>query len=84
VLIQDKIDVSWQAYDEKGTAKIWLSTTNQLQTGGNDQYRYYGEVPVSKEHVLLDVKDKPSNFYKILIEGPHNTINRWVIVNQEN
>jgi hypothetical protein len=83
VLIQDKIDVSWQVYDEKGTAKVWLSTANQLQTGGKDHYHYYGEVPVSKGHVLLNVKDKPSDFYKVLIEGPHNTINRWVIVNQK-
>jgi hypothetical protein len=83
VLIQDKIDVSWQVYDEKGSAKIWLSTANQLQTGGKDHYHYYGKVPVSKGHVLLNVKDKPSDFYKVLIEGPHNTINRWVIVNQK-
>jgi predicted AlkP superfamily pyrophosphatase or phosphodiesterase len=83
VLIQEKIDISWQAYDAKGTAKIWLSTTNQLQTGGKDHYHYYGEVPVDKGHFLLDVKNKPSDFYKVLIEGPHNTINRWVIVNQK-
>jgi hypothetical protein len=83
VLIQDKIDVSWQVYDGRGKAKLWLATANQLKTGGKDNYQYYGEVPVSKGHVLLDVKDKPSNFYKILIEGPHNTVNRWVIVDHK-
>lgn len=79
VLIQNSIDVSWQAYATKGTAKIWLATSNNIKTGGKDTYQLVGEVPVGQQHLLVDVKESPADFYKIIVEGPYNAVNRWVV-----
>lgn len=77
-LEKDKIAVQWKVLDKKGTAKIWLSTTNHFKTGGKDEYRLVKEVPVADGAALLDVAQIPSDFYKIVIELPYNSLNRWV------
>lgn len=75
--IQQKLDVSWKAMDPQGTVKVWLSTTNHHKTGGTDEYKLMAEVPVTKEHASLDIKDLPGGFYKVVLEGKENTVNRW-------
>ncbi|HVW98330.1 MAG TPA: alkaline phosphatase family protein [Mucilaginibacter sp.] len=78
--IQGSIDVSWKALNKTGKAKIWVSATNNFKTGGEDSYKLMTEVPVSDQHALISVKDMPPGFYKVCIEAPYNTVNRWVIV----
>lgn len=34
-------------------------------------------MPVGQEHVSIDVKEMPSEFYKAVLGGSENTINRW-------
>jgi hypothetical protein len=58
--------------------KVWLSRTNQFANGQPDEYELMAEVPVEEEGYRLDISDQPSDFYKIVLEGPHNTLNRWV------
>lgn len=74
-----KIDLTWKAIDKKGQAKIWLSTTNNFQTGKTDNYLLVKKVPVSNEKATIDVSTYNSPLYKIVIELPHNTLNRWVV-----
>ncbi|ASU32995.1 alkaline phosphatase family protein [Mucilaginibacter xinganensis] len=78
--VQGNIDVSWKALDQKGNAKIWVAATNNYKDGKPDDYKLMAEVPVSAGHALVSVKDLPSGFYKVCIEAPGNTVNRWVIV----
>ncbi|WP_342645420.1 alkaline phosphatase family protein [Mucilaginibacter sp. CSA2-8R] len=78
--IQGDIDVSWKAFDQKGKVKIWVTTTNNFKTGGLDKYKLLAEVPVSERHALVDVQQMPSNFYKIVLEAPHNLLNKWLVV----
>jgi hypothetical protein len=78
--VQDMLDVSWKALDPKGNAKIWVAVTNNYKTGTPDEYKLLAEVPVSTQHALVSVKDMPSVFYKVVIEAPGNTVNRWFIV----
>ncbi len=78
--VQGNLDVSWKALNEKGNAKIWVAASNNYKTGGTDDYKLLATVPVGKEHVLINVKDIPSKFYKVVIEAEYNTINRWVII----
>ena len=80
VFIQGKIDVSWKALGDKEDVKIWVAAANNFKTGQPDDYKLLATVPVGQEHVLVDVKDMPSKFYKIVIEGRYNTVNRWVIL----
>ncbi|HEY9197166.1 MAG TPA: alkaline phosphatase family protein [Mucilaginibacter sp.] len=79
-LVQGSLDVSWKALDNKGKVKIWVATTNNFKDGTPDDYKLLAEVPVTAEHVLVDVKTMPSGFYKVCIEGQLNTVNRWVVV----
>ena len=77
-LFQDKLDISWKAADTKGKIKLWVSSTNNFNTGGKDNYTLLAEVPVTAEHIVTDIKTLPSDFYKIVLEGTHNTVNCWM------
>ena len=82
VLSGNKIRVQWKPMDNKGTARIWLTTTNNFKTGGKDSYKLVKEVAVKKEEAIIDVSDSPSSFYKVVIETPYNFLNRWIVANQ--
>ncbi len=72
------LDVSWKAMDPEGTVKIWLASTNNYKDGGKDTYKLVAEVPVGQEHYQADIKDIPSDFYKVVLEGRYNMTNRWL------
>jgi predicted AlkP superfamily pyrophosphatase or phosphodiesterase len=78
-LIQNKIDVNWKTVDTTGTVKVWLTTTNNFKMGGKDAYVLMAEVPAGRGEVLLDIQTMPSAFYKIILEGKYNTVNRWIV-----
>ena len=77
-LNKDVLHLGWKAYNKKGKVKIWVTTTNNYKTGGHDEYKLLAEVPVSKETAEVNVKSLPSHFYKIVLEAPLNTVNRWI------
>ncbi|UTA69688.1 alkaline phosphatase family protein [Emticicia sp. 21SJ11W-3] len=79
-----KIALTWKAIDKKGQAKIWLSTTNYFENGKTDNYLLVKKVPVSAEKALIDVSQYNSGFFKVVIEMPHNTLNRWVVLEKKN
>ncbi|WP_301929335.1 alkaline phosphatase family protein [Ferruginibacter sp.] len=76
---QNKMDISWQVFDTGGTAKIWISTTNHFKDGGQDAYQLLAEVPVTQRHATINISRMPADFYKIVIEGKYNTVNRWYV-----
>ena len=76
---QEKMDISWQAFDTAGTARIWISTTNHFKTGGKDVYQLLAEMPVKQQHATINISQLPADFYKIVIEGKFNTVNRWYV-----
>ena len=73
------IDLSWKSVVKTGKVKIWLSPTNQVKEGGRDTYLLMAEVPATDEKARLDVSKVPSTFYKVVVEGQHNALNRWVV-----
>ena len=79
-LMNDAIEVKWNVINKEGNAKIWLATTNNFKTGGKDDYKLVAEVPVANGKARIDVKQLPSDFYKIVIEAPYNFLNRWIVV----
>ena len=80
---QDNLDISWKALSGGGRAKIWVATTNNFKEGKPDQYKLMAEVPVNKEHIVLNVGKEKSDFYKVVIEAPHNTANKWFVEKEE-
>jgi predicted AlkP superfamily pyrophosphatase or phosphodiesterase len=79
VKIEDsKLDLHWKAFDKEGTVKIWLATTNHFKTGGKDEYKLLAEVPASQQSATFGISSYPSSFYKIVLEGRYNVVNRWI------
>ncbi|NLR82940.1 alkaline phosphatase family protein [Chitinophaga eiseniae] len=76
--VQGHLDITWKALEPAGNVKIWLTTTNDFKAGKADQYHLVGEVPVTSQHAWIDVKDYPSDYYKIVLEAPENTLNQWI------
>ncbi|WP_336515460.1 alkaline phosphatase family protein [Pollutibacter soli] len=75
-----KLKLSWKALDKKGNAKIWVANTNNFKTDGSkDEYKLMATVPVSKQSAIIDLKNTTSDFYKIYIEMPENSLVRWVV-----
>lgn len=80
ILKDGTIELSWKVLDPKGNAKIWLATTNNFETGGKDTYQLMKQVAVSAEKATIDVSKLPSQFYKVVLEMPYNTLNRWIVL----
>ena len=83
VYTQGYLDISWKALSDKGNVKILISTSNNFKEGKADNYQQMIEVPVGQEHVLIDVKNTPSVFYKLIIAGEYNMVNRWVMLSDK-
>lgn len=78
----DSIHLKWKAEGEKGDVKIGFSISNHFKEGGMDQYQQVGQLPLGRAHYSFSVKNNPSSFYKIVLEGPDNLLNRWIIVKE--
>ncbi|MEQ9375860.1 MAG: alkaline phosphatase family protein [Imperialibacter sp.] len=78
VMDGNKLKVSWKAIDREGDVKILLATTNNFEMGESDTYTEIGSVKAGKEAFEIDLKKYPSDFYKVVIEGKHNSVGRWV------
>lgn len=63
--------------NSNGSASLWVSGTNNYQTGGKDSYRLMGKVRI-KDEIFKYTPDRPGTFYKIVLETPENTLNTWV------
>jgi hypothetical protein len=75
---EGKLAIRWKALDRAGTVKVWLTETNAFSRGGKDDYRLLAEVPASDEGVTVGVPGLPAGYGKIVLEGRHNTVNRWL------
>lgn len=74
------IDLKWNVINKEGKAKIWLATTNNFKNGEKDDYKLITGAPVANGSAKIDVRNIPSDFYKIVIEMPYNFLNRWIII----
>jgi hypothetical protein len=72
-----KIGLTWKS-KMKGKARVWLTTTNNFKSGTKDTYTLLGNVNIEKEHAEFNIKEKPDTFYKVILETPYNTLNRWI------
>ncbi|MBC8770483.1 alkaline phosphatase family protein [Arenibacter sp. BSSL-BM3] len=79
VLEGNKIELTWDAYEKRGNLNIWISSTNNFNQGGQDEYRLLKKVKIKSQRAFLDLSGYPSNFNKIILEGKNNAINSWVI-----
>jgi hypothetical protein len=83
LFIQNKIDISWQALDTTGKVKIWATPSNNFASGGKDEYKLLATVPLMQRHATIDITNMPSSFYKVVLEGPNNMVNSWLMVDSK-
>jgi hypothetical protein len=76
---QRQLDISWKALQTDGQVKVWVCPTNEFKTGGKDTWQLMAEVPLKKGYATIDVKKLPAAFYKIVLEGPANSVGKWVV-----
>lgn len=81
--VHGNIDISWKALENKGNVKVWVTTTNNFKTGGKDEYKLLTEVPVTQKRAFVDVQSLPSNIYKIVLQAPDNTVNKWIVLDEK-
>ena len=81
VINENKLTVSWKVLNPIGMARIWLSTTNYFKEGGKDDYVLLATVPTGTGKAVITLPEPIGTFYKVVIELPDNTLNRWIITN---
>ncbi len=77
----DSLRISWTALGASRTEKVnvWAAATNNFKTGGPDQYTLLGTVPLGRQALSISRQLYPGAFYKIVLEGEHNTVSRWLL-----
>lgn len=76
--VNGKLEIGWKlvgSVENVGEVKIFITETNRFATGGTDNYRLIGTVPVSAGKFSYDLKGKAGAFYKVVLEAPKNTLN---------
>jgi hypothetical protein len=76
-IFQQKLDLTWKSIDTIGTVKIWISTNNNYSVNGTEDYILLSEVPLNQNRAVIDISKYPSNFFKVVLEGKYNTVNKW-------
>ncbi len=76
---EDIVYLTWDAYGKKGKLNIYIAVTNAFAKGGTDAYVIREKADLETGKTQIDVSRFPSNFYKIVLEGEHNTLNAWVV-----
>ncbi len=76
----DSLRISWTALGTKPEkVNAWATATNNFKTGGVDNYFLLGTVPLARQCLAISRKAYPAAFYKIVLEGEHNTVNCWLM-----
>lgn len=78
ILNGDHLNISWTVLDSTGNVTIWISTSNLFKKGKTDDYKLIDIVPIDTKMVVIDVQEYPSQFYKIVLAGQYNMVNKWV------
>jgi hypothetical protein len=78
-----KIKITWKKKVSNGRAKVWVATTNNFGKGGDDKYKLLGEVNLDNEKAEFKAPESLDGFYKVVLETPYNTLNRWIVVDKK-
>jgi len=75
--LQQQAMISWKPMEASGKLKIYVTTTNNVKSGGKDEYRQLKVVRLKDGKANVNLSSIKSPYYKIVLEGAHNTVNTW-------
>ncbi len=75
-----QLTIQWNSWQDEGYLRIKAATTNKFSEGGRDDYQLLGEFPLIDRSATVELGDLPSDFYKIVLDAPKNSVNRWLIL----
>ncbi|MFD1469812.1 alkaline phosphatase family protein [Hymenobacter caeli] len=76
----DSLRIGWTALGAPPEqVRVWATATNRFKTGGTDDYILLGTVPLARQRLAVSRAAYPAAFYKIVLEGTHNTANGWLM-----
>lgn len=68
--------VSWENLSE-GKGELYISNSNNFNTGGKDQYELLGSFFLEKERAVIPLRKIPNGFFKLVLETPNTVLNTW-------
>jgi predicted AlkP superfamily pyrophosphatase or phosphodiesterase len=77
------IKIKWKVIDGSGAVKVWMTDTDNFNTGGRDKYTLMTTVPVSKGMATISIKTSVAAKYKVVLAFPYNLLNRWVMMRSD-
>lgn len=80
----NELHVEWTPYSNQGKVKLYVTATDNFNKGGMtslDNYQLLGEYNIAarKADVQLPESLRNSKLLKVVIEGEHNVVNRWIV-----
>lgn len=73
-----KVILRWKAESKSAPVKIYVAKANDYKTTGSEYWTLLGEVKAGEERFEADLNSiGESDFYKFVVEGEHDTLNRW-------
>lgn len=73
--------VKWKTFAPAEKLKVYITYTNNVKEGNADTYKLIGTPTSGAEkfsYTSAELQGKP--FYKVVIEGKHNTVNVWHVL----
>lgn len=82
-LENNKLTITWTPFSREGKVKIYVTPTDNFNKSGPsnaDEYALIAEVDLAKRKVEIELPEAfaQEQAFKIVIEGEHNALNRWV------
>lgn len=81
----DMLHARWTPHAESGQGSLRIAFTNTFAKGGQDDYYTLGKVPVLDGQAKVKLSQKQletyqrTRFAKIVLQGPYNTSNYWIV-----
>ena len=79
-----KVELKWKSVRNRARVKVWAAASNNFKEGGKDEWIKVGSVRAGAGSYTVNLSKLPeSNFYKFVLDAPHNHLNRWYILPEE-
>ncbi len=70
--------LTWTPVDTEGKVEVWMTTTNNFETGGNDKYIAVGTTQTRDGRFTFELPEK-TEYCKVLVKGRYNMMNVWIV-----